>query len=93
MRTLAAMPDWKQRRTAQETFDVYAPLAHRLGVQQVRWQLEDLAFATLHPGSATPRSSRWWRPRRRSGKEYLERVLVHVRRTHGADMGVAADVA
>ena len=49
MRTLAVMPEWKQRRTAQETFDVYAPLAHRLGVQQVRWQLEDLAFATLHP--------------------------------------------
>jgi len=35
MRTLAVMPEWKQRRTAQETFDVYAPLAHRLGVQQV----------------------------------------------------------
>ncbi|QYG93389.1 bifunctional (p)ppGpp synthetase/guanosine-3',5'-bis(diphosphate) 3'-pyrophosphohydrolase [Iamia sp. SCSIO 61187] len=49
MRTLAAMPDWKQQRVAQETLDVYAPLAHRLGMQDLRQQLEDLAFATQKP--------------------------------------------
>jgi GTP diphosphokinase / guanosine-3',5'-bis(diphosphate) 3'-diphosphatase len=49
MRTISVMPMNRQRAIAQETLDVYAPLAHRLGVQRVRWQLEDLSFATLHP--------------------------------------------
>ena len=49
MRTISVMPVLKQRTIAQETLDVYSPLAHRLGVQQVKWQLEDLSFATLHP--------------------------------------------
>ena len=49
MRTISVMPMSRQRAIAQETLDVYAPLAHRLGVQQVKWQLEDLSFATLHP--------------------------------------------
>ena len=48
-RTISVMPMHRQRAIAQETLDVYAPLAHRLGVQQVKWQLEDLSFATLHP--------------------------------------------
>jgi len=49
MLTISVMPMARQRAIAQETLDVYAPLAHRLGVQQVKWQLEDLCFATLHP--------------------------------------------
>src|SRR5260370_19397341 len=49
MRTISSLPESKQQRIAQETLDIYAPLAHRLGIQDLKWQLEDLAFEVLHP--------------------------------------------
>jgi GTP pyrophosphokinase len=49
MRTLDARPEEKRRRVAQETMDIYAPLAARLGIGQIKWQLEDLSFRHLEP--------------------------------------------
>jgi len=78
METIGAMPREKQKRIAQETLDIYAPLAHRLGMENFKLRLEDLGFATLHPrrfdelvGLVEERT-----PEREA---YLERVLAAIR--------------
>lgn len=90
LRTIGAMPRWKQERTARETLDVYAPLAHRLGIQEVKVQLEDLSFAALHPKRyATIEQMVAERAPERA--IYLTQVLEDVR-ARLAELNIEADI-
>lgn len=91
MRTLAPLALDKQRRIATETLDIYAPLAHRLGVQQIKWELEDLAFKTLHPGPYREIAN-LVEKRRGERQEYVDAVLQSAR-ARLREAGVKADVA
>ena len=48
MQTLDALPEEKRKRIAQETLDIYSPLAHRLGIWEIKWRLDDLSFRHLN---------------------------------------------
>jgi GTP diphosphokinase / guanosine-3',5'-bis(diphosphate) 3'-diphosphatase len=90
MRTIAALPAWKQERIAHETLDIYGPLAHRLGMQDVKTQLEDLAFAALHP-KRYAEIDHMVSVRTPERDIYLMQVLEEVRQRL-AELGITAEV-
>ena len=72
MRTLEHLPVAKQQRIALETREIYAPLAHRLGIAQVRWELEDLAFKFLEPAEYDELSTKIQQRRRERERQVFE---------------------
>ena len=78
MRTLYALPSEKQIRIARQTLEIYAPLAERLGIWTVKWELEDLAFKTLH-GDAYRELSRMLDTRRKGREAFIHRSIEALR--------------
>ncbi len=91
MRTLAALPEHKQQRVAQETIDIYAPLANRLGMQEVKDQLQDLALATLHPKRYS-QIDQMVEDRSPERDLYLAQLIGEVE-ARLAELGIAGEVA
>ena len=90
MRTLYGLPSEKQQRIARQTMEIYAPLAERLGIWQMKWELEDLAFKALEP--ETFRELAKLLDTRRKGREsYIERAIAELRPKLEA-AGIEADI-
>ena len=90
MRTLQHLPPHKQQRIARETLDIYAPLANRLGIWHVKWELEDLAFRYLEP-QAYKEIAKSLDERRVDRQRYIDKVLATLREELER-AGIKADV-
>jgi len=91
MRTLAALPPERRVDKARETMEIYAPLAHRLGISQVKWELEDLAFYYLEPVKFH-QVSRMVAESRKEREEYAGQVIDQLH-DELAQLGIEAEIA
>jgi GTP pyrophosphokinase len=91
MRTIEAMSKQKQIEKARETLEIYAPLAHRLGIHAIKWELEDLAFATLHPRKY--QEIKALVAQQRDEREHFVTEAGEYLRSELADVGVEAQIA
>ncbi|PYE56398.1 RelA/SpoT family protein [Deinococcus yavapaiensis] len=78
MRTLGSMPPHKQARIARETLEIFAPLAHRLGIGHIKWELEDLSFRYLDPDAYESLSQRL-RTRQEEREEHISSAITQLR--------------
>ena len=85
MRTLAAMPDFKRREKSRETMEVYAPLAHRLGMQRVKVELEDLSLQYLDP-VGYEEIARDFASHQAERQNFLEEVMSRLRERVSAEI-------
>ena len=91
MRTLSGQPDHKRRRIARETLEIFAPLANRLGIWQIKWELEDLSFRYLEP--ATYRElSRAMQAKRVERERWVAEVKARLEKAL-RDAGIKAEVS
>jgi GTP pyrophosphokinase len=90
MRTLSVLPVEKQQRIARETMDIFAPLANRLGIWQVKWELEDLSLRYLEP-EAYRQIAGWLAEKRVDRETYITR-FVDTLAQELKTSGIAADV-
>lgn len=90
MRTLAVVPREKQIAKSRETLEIFAPLAHRLGMSQIQWELEDLALRYLEPERYRELSERI--PRKRAEREELAQVIIRTLRAKLTEAGIRADI-
>ncbi|BFN15061.1 MULTISPECIES: GTP diphosphokinase [Marinobacter] len=74
IRAVKDAPEEKRMRVAREVFDIYAPLAHRLGIGHIKWELEDLSFRYLH-GSAYKKIAKLLDEKRLDRESYIRRVI------------------
>jgi GTP diphosphokinase / guanosine-3',5'-bis(diphosphate) 3'-diphosphatase len=91
MRTLDALAKQKQIEKAKETLDIFAPLAHRLGIHSIKWELEDLAFSSLHPRKYSEIKS-LVSQQRTEREGYVERAGRYLKQELEA-VGIDADVS
>ena len=90
MSTLDALPPDKRRRIAQETLDIYSPLAHRLGIWEIKWRLDDLAFRHLNEDKYRE-ISKILASKRTEREDYIEKISSGLR-DELAQYGITAEV-